>query len=66
MTELTKKFMVKEFLDKYNDAPYDMYEVALIASQIKDNKRLSTAAKNYIHAEEEFQTALDKVGFQFG
>ena len=61
-----------EFLEKYNYAPYDLYEVAELLADIKDSseeivsEEIVSAAKSFLEAEGNLKMILDKIGFEFG
>lgn len=56
----------KEFLEEYNYAPYEFYEVAELMSVIADNEDASNIAKYFLEAKENLETVLDEIGFEFG
>jgi len=58
--------ILKEFLDIYNYAPYDVRETAEAATDITDHIDLSNAAKEYLDKEQAFFDELDKISFEFG
>ena len=57
---------IKEFLDTYNYAPNDMFEIAELAVSVSDNEDFSGAAKALLEAKENIEIALDDIGFEFG
>lgn len=57
---------LSEFLEKYDGAPIDDEKAAQIAQNVEDCKELSQAAFSFIKAQDEFYSALEDVGFEFG
>ncbi len=56
----------KEFLDRHNYSPYALYEVAELASEIADDEDVANTAKFFLEAKENFEMALDTIGFEPG
>lgn len=57
---------VKEFLEKYDGAPYMLYEVAELVSEITDDTNFADSAKAFLEVKENFEIILDDIGFEFG
>ena len=57
---------LKEFLENYNYAPYELREVAEIATEVTDSEVLSDAAKKFLEAEETLESVLEEIGYEFG
>ena len=57
---------IEEFLEKFNYAPYELYEVAELLSDVTDNKEASGIANAFLEIKENFEMILDKIGFEFG
>lgn len=57
---------VKEFLEKYNYAPYDLEEIAELASEVTDDEDFAGAAKSFLERKQNFEMMLDNIGFEFG
>ncbi len=56
----------KEFLEKYNYAPYSEEDVAELAEKIEDNIDLANIAREYLEKLGLFRDALEDIGFEFG
>ena len=56
----------KDFVNDFNKAPYDLYEFAVIATDITDNINLKIAADNLIYAQAEFEKRLNEIGLEVG
>jgi len=54
----------KEFLDKFNYAPYDDEELAEVASEVEGE--VGEKAENFLNALREFDKALESVGYERG
>lgn len=54
----------KDFLEKYDGAPFDTDELAEVALKVEGE--LGEAALNYLKAERKFKAALEKIGFEWG
>ena len=57
---------LEEFLTKYNYAPFTLEEVADLLSDVTDNEEASGAAKEYLAAWSKLESALGKIGYEFG
>lgn len=56
----------KEFLEKYNYAPYEFYEVAELLSAVTDDEDVADTAKYFLEAKENLEMVLDEIGFEPG
>ena len=54
----------KEFLDKFNYAPYDDEELAEIASEVEGE--VGEKAQVFLDAKYNFEKALEKIGYEKG
>ena len=54
----------KEFLEKFNYAPFDAEELAEVALKVKGE--LGEAAKKFLDAQRAFNEALEDIGFEWG
>jgi len=57
---------LKEFLEVYNYASYDISEIAGLAMEITDLSTLSEAAIYFSDSKEILENELRKAGFEFG
>jgi len=55
---------VKEFLDKFNYAPYDNEELAEIASEVEGE--VGKKAQAFLDAKYDFDKTLEKIGYERG
>lgn len=55
-----------EFLEKYNGAPWHLYEAAELAAEVDDNVMLSNRAKAYLQAKRDLEVAFEVVGYELG
>jgi len=55
---------VKEFLEKFNYAPYDDEELAEVASKVEGI--VGEKARNFLKAQEEFDKALESINYERG
>ena len=58
------KMTVKEFLEKFNYAPYDDEELAEIASEVEGS--IGEKADVFLNAKREFERALESIGYERG
>ena len=61
-----EKMTVKEFLEKYNYAPYTLAGVAEGVCDIIDDEELAGTAKAFLEIKENLEMMLDNIGFEFG
>lgn len=54
----------KEFLERYNEAPLDADELAIIAINV--DGEIGDAAKKFLEAERSFKKILEDIGFEWG
>lgn len=54
----------KEFLEKFNYAPYDNEELAEIASEVEGE--IGEKAQDFLDASYAFAKALEKIGYERG
>lgn len=57
---------LSEFIEKYDGAPIDTEELAHRAQNVEDCEDLSQSAFAFLKAHDEFYSALDDIGFEFG
>ena len=55
-----------EFMRDFDGAPYDVIEVAQIASRIEDNEEIKELAENLCNAQDNFLGFLEKNNYEFG
>jgi len=55
---------VKEFLEKFDGTPYDDERLAEVAAEVEGT--LGEMAINFLNALNDFEIALDDVGFERG
>lgn len=55
-----------EYIDDYNQAPYDLTEFADGAKKIEDCPELADAAKAFLDAQRRFQDLLDAYDVEIG
>jgi len=58
--------ILKEFLEAYNFAPYELYEVVELLSTVTDNEDVANTAKYFLEAKENLEMVLDEMGFEPG
>ena len=51
----------QEFIENYDQAPYELYEFADAAAGVEDNDELATAANRYLEARETFENLLTNI-----
>lgn len=57
---------LEEFIEEFNGAPFELHDFAEAAAEIEDCDPLATAARDYEHAKEVFETTLKQYGVEIG
>jgi len=57
---------LEEFREKYDGAPYELYEFAYLASEVIDCKELALTGEAYLAAREQMQKMLQKYDVEQG
>lgn len=63
---MTGKMKLEEYVEQYNEAPYELYEFAEGAVDVTDAPELSKAAQAYLEARRAFQIALSYADVEQG
>ena len=57
---------VAEFLENFNHAPYNLYEIAELLSEVTDDLHAAQVASQFLTARDNLEVALDSMGWETG